>query len=46
MVKPVVLDLYHNDVVTSWEAIKDSGIIGVIHKASQRIRFKRQKMFN
>mgnify|MGYP003386591729 FL=1 len=32
---PLVLDLYHGDVVTSWDTIHDSGIRGVIHKASQ-----------
>jgi lysozyme len=31
----LVLDVSHWNEVTSWQAIKDSGIIGIIHKSSQ-----------
>lgn len=32
---PLVIDIYHGDVVRDFAAVKASGIIGVIHKASQ-----------
>ena len=35
MGKDLVIDMYHGDVVTSWEQIWDDGIRGIIHKASQ-----------
>lgn len=33
--KPLVIDIYHGDPVTDFAAVKASGIVGVIHKASQ-----------
>lgn len=30
-----VLDLSHYNTVTSWQQVKDAGIIGIIHKASE-----------
>jgi hypothetical protein len=33
--KPIVIDIYHGDNVVDFAAVKASGIIGVIHKASQ-----------
>lgn len=35
MTIPLIIDIYHGDVVTDFAAVKASGIIGVIHKASQ-----------
>ena len=35
MSPPLVIDIYHGDVVRSFEQVKASGIVGVIHKASQ-----------
>jgi len=35
MPTPSVIDIYHGDTVTSFAAVKASGIIGVIHKATQ-----------
>jgi lysozyme len=32
---PVVIDIYHGDQVEDFQAVKDFGILGVIHKASQ-----------
>ena len=32
---PNVIDIYHGDTVSSFQAVKDAGIWGVIHKASQ-----------
>lgn len=31
----MVIDLYHGDLVTSFQAVKDSGVVGVIHKATE-----------
>jgi lysozyme len=31
----MVLDLSHHNTVTDWHAIKDAGIVGVIHKATE-----------
>lgn len=39
MTKPLVIDLYYQDDVTSFQAIKDAGILGVIHKASEGMTF-------
>lgn len=33
--QPIVIDIYHGDPVTDFSATKASGIIGVIHKATQ-----------
>lgn len=41
--EPLVLDMYHGDVVNSWEAIWDAGIRGIIHKASQGASFRDKK---
>lgn len=35
MINPKVIDLYHGDVVTSFEAAHAAGIRGVIHKATE-----------
>jgi lysozyme len=35
MNKPLVIDIYHEDQVDDFQAVKDFGIVGVIHKASQ-----------
>lgn len=35
MNKPLVIDIYHGDPVEDFQAVKDFGIVGVIHKASQ-----------
>lgn len=35
MNKPLVIDIYHGDNVVDFAAVRASGIIGVIHKASQ-----------
>lgn len=35
MQKPVVLDISHHNEVVSWPALRESGIIGIIHKATQ-----------
>lgn len=35
MSKPVVIDIYHGDVVVDFAKVKASGIVGVIHKATQ-----------
>lgn len=40
---PIVLDIYHGDVVSSFEDVYNSGIRGVIHKASQGDSFKDKK---
>ena len=40
---PIVLDMYHGDVVNSWEAIWDAGIRGIIHKVSQGVNFRDKK---
>ena len=31
--KPLVIDIYHGDPITDFQAVKDSGIVGTIHKA-------------
>lgn len=33
--KPSVLDISHHNEVVSWPAIRDAGIFGIIHKATQ-----------
>jgi hypothetical protein len=33
--QPLVIDIYHGDNVSSFTQVKDAGIVGVIHKASQ-----------
>jgi lysozyme len=33
--KPIVIDIYHGDVVVDFAKVKAAGIVGVIHKASQ-----------
>jgi lysozyme len=33
--KPIVIDIYHGDNVIDFAAVKASGIVGVIHKATQ-----------
>lgn len=33
--KPLVIDIYHGDPVEDFDAIKASGIVGVIHKATE-----------
>jgi len=33
--KPLVIDIYHGDPVEDFQAVKDFGIVGVIHKASE-----------
>jgi lysozyme len=35
----VVIDLSHHNTVTSFQQIKDNGIIGIIHKATQGTQF-------
>lgn len=37
--KPLVVDLFHGDRVTSFAAVKDAGIVGVIHKATESTNF-------
>ena len=37
--KPLVIDIYYGDEVTDLAATKASGIIGVIHKASEGVAF-------
>ncbi len=37
--KPLVIDIYHGDVVNDFYAVKDFGIVGVIHKASEGTAF-------
>ena len=44
MGKDLVIDMYHGDVVTSWEQIWDDGIRGIIHKASQGASQKDKKI--
>ena len=33
--KPIVIDIYHGDNIIDFAAVKASGIVGVIHKATQ-----------
>lgn len=33
--KPIVIDIYHGDAVFDFNAVKQSGIVGVIHKATE-----------
>lgn len=33
--KPIVIDIYHGNVVHDFGALREAGIIGVIHKAAQ-----------
>ena len=33
--KPIVIDIYHGDPVEDFQAAKDFGIVGVIHKATE-----------
>lgn len=35
MSKPLVVDIYHGDVVLDFAKVKAAGIVGVIHKATQ-----------
>ena len=35
MNKPLVIDIYHGDPVVDFQAVKDFGILGVIHKATE-----------
>lgn len=35
MANPLVIDIYHGDPVISFQRVKEFGIIGIIHKASQ-----------
>jgi lysozyme len=35
MNKPIVIDIYHGDPVEDFQAVKDFGIVGVIHKATE-----------
>lgn len=35
--KPLVIDLYHGNPVTSFTKIKAAGIVGIIHKATQGV---------
>lgn len=35
MNKPLVIDIYHGDPVEDFQAVKDFGIVGVIHKATE-----------
>lgn len=37
---PVVLDLYHGDDVTDYDDVKNAGILGVIHKATEGPTYK------
>lgn len=37
--KPLVIDINHNDPVTSFQKVKDFGIVGVIHKATEGLSF-------
>jgi lysozyme len=37
MTKPLVIDIYHGDPVYDFEKTKASGIVGVIHKATEGI---------
>jgi GH25 family lysozyme M1 (1,4-beta-N-acetylmuramidase) len=34
MATPNVVDIYHGDNVTSFQQARDSGVLGIIHKAS------------
>ena len=36
--KPLVIDIYHNDPVESFQEIKDAGIQAIIHQASEGSR--------
>lgn len=38
--KPLVIDIYHGDPIINIQPIKDFGIIGVIHKATQGTTIK------
>lgn len=35
MTQPLIIDIYHGDVVQDFAKVKASGILGVIHKATQ-----------
>ncbi|MDQ3746468.1 MAG: glycoside hydrolase family 25 protein, partial [Acidobacteriota bacterium] len=35
----VVIDLSHHNTVTSFQQVKDAGILGVIHKATEGTSF-------
>lgn len=36
--KPIVIDIYHGNVIRDFGALRDAGIIGIIHKAAQGTR--------
>jgi GH25 family lysozyme M1 (1,4-beta-N-acetylmuramidase) len=35
--KPLVIDIYHGDEVEDFQVVKDFGIVGVIHKATETV---------
>lgn len=39
----VVIDLYYKERVASWESVRNDGIVGVIHKATQGLMFEDPK---
>ena len=51
MTSPVVIDIYHGDLVTDPSAVKSAGIVGVIHKCTEStgnvdpLYFRRRKTF-
>lgn len=36
--KPIVIDIYHGNIIRSFDRIAEAGVIGVIHKATQGVR--------
>jgi GH25 family lysozyme M1 (1,4-beta-N-acetylmuramidase) len=41
--KPVVLDLSHHNVVHNLQSVKDAGIVGIIHKATEGLTYRDDK---
>jgi lysozyme len=35
IIQPMVVDMFHGDVVVNWTAVRGAGIAGIIHKATQ-----------
>jgi lysozyme len=42
----VVIDLSHHNIIKSFEKVRDAGIRGIIHKATQGLSFTDQKYRN
>lgn len=40
IIKPLVLDLSHHNIVTDYAAVKAAGVVGIIYKASEGIGYK------